>query len=299
MSVKTTRPSQLSKLFSDPSKKFHKSLKSTDSDSSKESYDSTRRKNNLPIPKGETPYARAKNAEYKHRNLELAEYFYLQAIQKKDRTESAVKDLASLLHQRGKTQEGCDLLEKYKYLFKNDYEKYSNLYNTLKKQIDSSGNSQNKTLKMSFLSFDTTSDEVLALFSNSVRIQRVTLRKEVIDEKANYYALLSFNSHSSARKTLESFNSWDKYKVEWISSLGEVIGDAHYARHKMEEYRRHHPTFDYIIFERDPHGYVFSLPLDMSAYCYKTIKEDEKSAEKLLGSGLYNMIFKDDLFKDL
>ena len=299
MSVKTARPAQLSKVFSNGFKKYQKSPKSVDSDSSRGSYDKTRRSNNLPIPKGETPYAMAKNAEYKHRNLDLAEQFYLQAIRQGDRVESAVKDLASLLHQRGKTKEACEILEKHQELFKHDYEKFSNLYNTLKKQIDSSGNSQNKSLKMSFLSQSVTTDEILALFTNSIRIQKVILSNEEIDGKVNYYAILNFNSHSSARKTLEGFHSWDKFKVEWISPIGEVVGDAHYARHKMEEYRKHHPTFDYVIFDRDPHGYVFSLPLDMSGYSYQTCTDDEKSAEKLLGSGLYTMIFKDDLFKDL
>ena len=297
MSVKTARPAQLSKIFSNGSKKYQKSPRSVDSDSSRGSYDKNRRSNNLPIPKGETPYAMAKNAEYKHRNLDLAEHFYLQAIRQGDRVESAVKDLASLLHQRGKTKEACEILEKHQELFKNDYEKYSNLYNTLKKQIDCSGNSQNKSLKMSFLAQDVTTDEIRGLFTNSIRIQKVTLHCEEIDSKMNYYAILNFNSHSSARKTLEGFHSWDRFKVEWVSPIGEVMGDAHYARHKMEEYRKHHPTFDYVIFDRDPHGYVYSLPLDMSAYTYKTCREDEKSAEKLLGSGLYSMIFKDDLFK--
>jgi RNA recognition motif-containing protein len=298
MSVKTSRPSQISKIFWNPSKKLQKSPKSVDSDSSRGSYDKSRRSNNLPIPKGETPYAMAKNAEYKHRNLDLAEHFYLQAIRTGDRVESAVKDLASLLHQRGKTKEACEILEKNRDLFKNDQEKFQNLYNTLKKQIDSSGNSQNKSLKMSCLTQDVTTEEIRSLFSNAVRIQHISLHLEEIDGKVNHFAVLSFNSHSSARKTLEGFHSWDRFKVEWISPTGEVMGDAHYARHKMEEYRKHHPTFDYVIFDRDPHGYVFSLPLDYGGYAFKTWSDDEKSAEKLLGSGLYTMIFKDDLFKN-
>ena len=297
MSIKTLRPAQFSKFVNNPMKK-HLNSRDSYEDLTKRASPEELRKPSLPIPKGETPYAMAKNAEYKFRDLDKAEFYYQQAIFQGDRPESAVKDLASLMHQRGKTKEACEILERHKNLFKNDFEKFTNLYNTLKKQIESTGNCQNKCLKMSPLTADITNEEIRRFFTNSVRIQQVSLHVQDIDGKAIHYALLSFNSHSSARKTLEGFHYWDKYKVEWVSPLGDVVGDAHYARHKMEEYRKHHPTFDYIIFDRDPHGYVFSLPLDTSEYFFRSFTEDEKSAEKLFGSGLYSTIFKDDLFKD-
>lgn len=298
MSIKTLRPAQFSKFSNNPLRKHLKSGDSFDNSANKGSPEGFR-KQTLPIPKGETPYAMAKNAEYKFRDLDKAEYFYQQAIFQGDRPESAVKDLASLLHQRGKTKEACEVLERYKHLFKNDYEKFTNLYNTLKKQIESTGNCQNKCLKISPLTPEINSEGIRRFFSNSIRIQQVSLHVQELDGKLIYYGLLSFNSHSSARKTLEGFHHWDKYKVEWISPLGDVVGDAHYARHKMEEYRKHHPTFEYIIFDRDPHGYVLSLPIDTTEYFFRNFTEDEKSAEKLLGSGLYSTIFKDDHFKEL
>ena len=64
----------------------------------------------LPIPKGETYYAKAKIAEYQERDLDKAEYYYKLAIKKGERTVSAIKDLASLMHQRGKTKEACEFL---------------------------------------------------------------------------------------------------------------------------------------------------------------------------------------------
>ena len=298
MSVKAMRPSQFPK-FANPALRRHQKSQKSFEDSLKRTTPEGHRKPGLPIPKGETPYAMAKNAEYKFRDLDKAEHYYRLAIIQGDRPESAVKDLASLMHQRGKTKEACEVLELHRDLFKNDYEKYTNLYNTLKKQIDSTGNCQNKCLKMSGLGPDITCGEIRSFFTNSVRIQEVTLQWHELDGKVIYYALLSFNSHSSARKTLEGFHHWDKYKVEWISPLGNVVGDAHYARHKMEEYRKHHPTFDYMIFDRDPQGYVFSLPVDLHEYLYRRTIDYEKDAEKLLGSGLYETIFKDDLFKDL
>ena len=69
----------------------------------------------------------------------------------------------------------------------------------------------------------------------------------------------------------------------------------------MEEYRKHHPTFDYVVFDRDPHGYVFSLPLESSVVNMKTAGinySEEKCAELLLGSVLYTTIFKEDIFKN-
>jgi len=111
------------------------------------------------------------------------------------------------------------------------------------------------------------------------------------DGDTNYYAFLKFNSHSSARKALEAFRSWGRYKVEWINKSGEIIGDAHYARHKMEEYRKANPIFDYVIFDRDPKGYVLSLPIDGHNVIREEFWEPECSLKVLLGSELYNSIF--------
>lgn len=53
----------------------------------------------LPLPKGNSPYAQAKRAEYIDRDTLVAKMLYQKAIQLGDRTESALKDLASILHQ--------------------------------------------------------------------------------------------------------------------------------------------------------------------------------------------------------
>lgn len=249
----------------------------------------------LPIPKGETPYALAKQFEYRNQDLNLAEYYYKLAIKQNNRIKSAVKDLASLLHQQGKTKDACMLLEQYKYLYENRKKTYSNLYNTLKKQENASGHN-NKVLKISSFKEEITSESVSELFLNSSRIKKISIQSEpCINGKLSYSCILRFNSHSSARKTLESFKFWGRYKVEWCSMIGTVLGDAHYARHKMEEYRKFHPTFDYILFDRDPQGYVLSLPLESSNIIKSSIVEPSSSAKKLLGLHLYEMIFKDNL----
>lgn len=57
----------------------------------------------LPLPKGNSFYAMAKRAEYKAKNLSLAKTYYREAINIGDRSESALKDLAGILHQEGRT----------------------------------------------------------------------------------------------------------------------------------------------------------------------------------------------------
>ncbi|CAG9335630.1 unnamed protein product [Blepharisma stoltei] len=246
----------------------------------------------LPIPHGDNPYSKAKQAEYKDRDYKKAEFYYKQAINQGDRVESAVKDLASLLHQRGKTAEACKLLEENRGLFMNNYEKYQNLYNTIYKQLDETTSSLSRILKVSGLGKDDSSQKVTGLFNNSSRILEVVMGHEEEDGDINYYAFLRFNSHSSARKALEAFRNWTRHRVEWVTKTGEIIGDAHYARHKMEEYRKANPTFDYIIFDRDPKGYVLSLPIDgHSAKIKEELPEGEVSIRGLLGTDLYDSIF--------
>jgi len=242
----------------------------------------------LPLPKGSSPYALAKKAEYKERNLSKAEYLYKKAIKHGDRTKSAVKDLASLMHQRGKTNEACELLNSYKHLFSKDLTKFNNLYSTLQKHANSA-NAMHKSLKVSGLSAADDRETVLALFENPVRIKQVELQKEENSKQA-FYAVLHFNSHSSARKTLEGYSSWDTHKVEWLNEAGVVVGDAHYARHKMEEYRKAHPPYEYVIFERDPNGYVLSMPVDGLGVSVKHPDLEADDVKKLLGGSLYDIL---------
>ena len=249
-------------------------------------------KPSLPIPKGQTPYALAKIAEYKDRDLDKAEYYYNQAIRKGERVISAIKDLASLLHQRGKTKEACEFLKNHRHLFRNDVEKFENLYKTLEKQLNASTNSLNKSLKISNLSSEMKDEEVRALFENPVRIQSIEFGCEESRKVINYFCVLKFNSHSSARKTLEGFHHWERFKVEWVNGEGKVVGDAHYYRQKMEDYRKEHPTFDYQVFERDPHGYIYCLPLDSSPLVMmRQSSEQELEVQNLIGSTLFSTIF--------
>jgi hypothetical protein len=248
-------------------------------------------KASLPIPKGETPYAKAKIAEYQERNLDKAEHYYKLAIKRGERVISAIKDLASLLHQRGKTKEACDFLHSNRGFFVNDKEKFENLYKTLEKQLNVSSNSLNKNIKLSNLSSEMTEKQVKNLFENSVRIKSVEFGTEEKRSEKAYFCLIRFNSHSSARKTLEGFRYWDRYRLEWVNSEGKTVADAHYYRQKMEEYRRDHPTFDYQVFDRDPRGYAFCMPVDSSPLVNYQLLEQEGTIKDLLGSTLFSTIF--------
>ena len=63
------------------------------------------------LPRGKGPYASAKRAHLIDHDLDRAEGLLKQAIRDNDNTESAVKDLASLLQQKERTEEAIILLE--------------------------------------------------------------------------------------------------------------------------------------------------------------------------------------------
>ncbi|OMJ66541.1 hypothetical protein SteCoe_36579 [Stentor coeruleus] len=239
----------------------------------------------LPIPKGSSTYAQAKTAEYAERNIDKAEQLYRQAILENDRKESAIKDLASLLHQKGRTNEACELLKSSCEHFQSNTESFMNLLNTLQNQQRSEGNSKNKIIKISGLQSWQTEDHVKNLFKNPLRIKALSFDNEKFQGGINYYCIVQFNSHSSARKTLEGFCEWDRCRVEWVSSSGNVISDAHYAKQRINQYRKDHPTFEHVIFDREMIENLYALPIDFTEgiVCREEFREDDRMAEKLLG----------------
>lgn len=241
------------------------------------------------LPRGSSAYALAKYAEYQLRDLRQAEYYYSRAIHSGERVTSALKDLASLLHQQGKTPEACKLLEENSGHFTHDYQKFSNLYNTLRRQSGSSSKGHLLALKISGLTAGATGPEVRALFKNSIRIQEISFGSED-GEQENWFCVVQFSSHSSARKTLEGFLRWSSMQVEWVDEHGSVLGDAHYARQKIKEYRKKNPIFDFIMFDRDPQGYVLSLPIDGKGNG-EQISELHSEITDILGVALYSSIF--------
>jgi hypothetical protein len=235
-----------------------------------------------PIPKGDTPYALAKKAEYIEKDLAKAESYYKQAILEGDRAESAIKDLAGVIHQQGKTLEAIQILKDNKHLFDSDPIKFENLLQNLKRQVVQKGNRLNKLLKISPLPLDSTIETVLKLFDNSKRITDV----ELYNEGSHIYAILKFSTHSAARKTLENFAGWEKFKVEWISITGDSAGNAN---HKRGESRKDRVLFVYKVFHRDPDSRALVLPLD-SDPVVASFKVTEHESKYLIGSSLFTIL---------
>jgi len=239
----------------------------------------SRKSDPLPVPKGDSPYALAKRAEYIEKNLEKAKDLYKKAISQGDRRESAVKDLASVLHQEGRTQEACQILSQYSHLFP-DQNKLRNLLANLKKQVSPTGNCLNKNLRIWPLSHKDTSSTVKKLFKNGSRILDVEIKQDIADPSRGKFAIVRFSSHSAARKTLEGFHKWDKYRVEWVTANGEVIGEANHSRHKRE------------IPKLGKEGLsIWSLPVDeLQPQFARFPYADEETAKFLLGKDLFNAL---------
>jgi hypothetical protein len=214
-------------------------------------------KNNYPIPKGDTPYSKAKKAEYIEKDLKTAEKYYKLAIETGDRAESAVKDLAGVMHQQGKTIEAIEFLKQHRSIFIQEPLKYENLLINLRRQIVQKGNRLNKYLKISNFSLNTQKHLVASLFYKPERILGI----DMVQENNFLYAIVKFSSHSAARKTLESFVHFDRFKVEWFSVSGDVAGDVLAMK---TEHKKDKPIFAYKIFSRDLENKVFVMPLTQS-----------------------------------
>ncbi|OMJ80287.1 hypothetical protein SteCoe_19489 [Stentor coeruleus] len=210
----------------------------------------------LPLPKGNSPYALAKRAEYIEKDLELAKHYYKLAIKHRDRGESAIKDIASILHQEGQTKEACDFLSEHKKIFR-DHRKFANLYESLQKQIIPSENCLKRILKLAPLSDFENIDSIKSMFKNSSRILEVVF---------HYYngqraGFLMFSSHSSARKTLEGMLNWENCKVDWVSAE-----DLEYIK-----------SCEFWTFALDTLGPTL----------LKCMSTDEKTAKHLIGNDLF------------
>jgi hypothetical protein len=206
-----------------------------------------------PIPKGDSAYSQAKRAEYIDKNLKLAEHLYKLAIGQGDRAESAIKDLAGVMHQQGKTIEAIEFLKSHSSLF-SDTVKYENLLMNLRRQIVQRGNRLNKNLKISGIPKGSDRNFVVKLFAKPERINDV----EVRFEKDVVFAIVRFASHSAARKTLEGFVDFEKFRVEWFSVSGEIAGDVLSGKN---ECKKEKPAFSFKVFSRDMLNRSMVMPL--------------------------------------
>ncbi len=85
------------------------------------------------VPKGSNPFARAKRAQVFEKDLDKAEQFFKQAIRENDNLESAVNDLAWLLSQRGRFEDGVKVIEQNRSRIRNQQSLENVLTNIYKK----------------------------------------------------------------------------------------------------------------------------------------------------------------------
>jgi RNA recognition motif-containing protein len=161
----------------------------------------------------------------------------------------------------------------------------------LEKQVVPSGNCLNKYLRISGLSQHTTEAHIRKLFKNSTRISDIVIHLGIEYEAILRYAILKFPSHSAARKTLESFHHWDRYRIEWVSVNGEIVGDANFLRQpKQGELKKLlAPLFCCALFARDPENLSFTLPVDKSFHI-KDERHDAETPEYLIGNSLSHIL---------
>lgn len=235
-----------------------------------------------PIPKGRSYYALAKYAEYVSKNLEKAEIFYKKAILADDRKESAIKDLAALLHQQGKTVEACQMLERFSKSFKSSPEKLQNLYLALKRHLNANPTSNKKKVKISGFLSRPTQCQVFSLFSNHSRIKKI----EFSENDNSVY--LEFNSKSSCRKTFEGFSGWEMFKCCWVSGQYEFLSE--FCKGKKGFYLKGlDGDFEFKLFTRDVNCLAFCAPIDEE--CPETINDQLDINEKnLLGENLAKVL---------
>lgn len=231
--------------------------------------------NNLPTHQSSV-FNLAKAAENHENDYSKAEQLYKKAILTGDKVQSAIKDLASLMHRTGRPLEAIQLLKTYEKQFYYDYQKFQNLLLKIQKSILKKRPTR---IKVSGLNPETQETEVRNLFKNPRRIASVWINLERKQECENYFSIIEFHTHSAARKTLESFSSWDYYTVEWISDQGEAS--------RISQYFKVNPIFEAFF---SPKGSVFSLPIDRNCSVDCLEEEDNDSLSFLLGRGLFQSI---------
>lgn len=182
---------------------------------------------NFPIPREDNCYSRAKRYEYVEKDLERAEKCYLNCIEKGIRAESALKDLASLWHQQGRTEEACSLLEKHKELVHEDVEKYQNLLTNLREKVESRNP---RYLVLSDLPQDVTEAQIRQMFTHPHRIMGISILKEANSVRSR----LKCMSISAAKKTIGCFLRRKELSLEL-----EDLEDKHTEASDTEGEERH------------------------------------------------------------
>lgn len=95
---------------------------------------------------------------------------YKKAIKSGERSASAAKDLAGVLHQKGKTLEAVEMLKENSHLFTQDRRKYENLLTNLRKQASPAASCLNRILRIKGITKEDNTESVNSMFKNPRRI---------------------------------------------------------------------------------------------------------------------------------
>lgn len=163
-----------------------------------------------PVPIGANPYARAKRAQLRDGDLAQAEKLFREAIKAGDNTESAVKDLATLLQQLGRLPEAIELLELHH-----------------KRQAGSQTNPYDNVLATMYQQSDRHKEAIAILerlAKNKSGKERLTVLRRI---SLSYFHM---KDYSRAEKTLNSIlaaNPNDAIALRWLGGLEEArrVGD--------------------------------------------------------------------------
>mmetsp|Transcript_16763 Transcript_16763/g.14662 ORF Transcript_16763/g.14662 Transcript_16763/m.14662 type:complete len:303 (+) Transcript_16763:2-910(+) len=191
-------------------------------------------------------YNIAKHAEQYEKNFAKAEQYYVLAFQNKERLDSTVKDLATVMHQQGKTAQAIQFLEENRQFCKKaQQQKIGNLIESLKKQLIPAGNFLNKILAVFNVPAHQNAEGIKNLFGITNRIESVQFidGKENVDavlqgyepiqgrwfakpeDKTNRACLFHFSSNSGARRTIDSLKD-DTIQFYWMSVKGKIVRKA-------------------------------------------------------------------------
>lgn len=120
-------------------------------------------------------YDLAKEHETKTRNLKKAFIFYINAAISGEKVNSCIKDIASVLHQAGLTEEAIKFMEEMKSTYKGDMTKYNKLKQNLQSQIEPTGKHEYKNILIDLVDIKLKDPvpDTLNMFGNSSRIKGV------------------------------------------------------------------------------------------------------------------------------
>jgi hypothetical protein len=94
------------------------------------------------------------------------------------------------------------------------------------------------------------------MFGNCTRILKIQLVQNIDAWLVDQTAIVTFSSHSAARKALESFSEWDNHRLKWMTIDGVEI----------TEIKSKSKSFHYQLFHKDPTGGFFTIPIDGEFY---------------------------------